>query len=345
MTTIMHVPTTLTDEQLLNEVRAIAHRERRATVHLIAALTELDTRRLYLGQGYSSLFTYCTRGLHLSESAAYSRIEAARAARRFPIILDMLAEGALTLTSVCLLSRHLTPTNHRAVLDAARYCSKREVEAQVAALQPQPPVLACVRKLPTPGAFGRQCAQSASVPSESPLLVAATQMLPPRAMAQAPTTKFVHANRLVALSPDQYKVQLTVSRATHDKLREAQDLMRHSVPNGDLVVLFDRALTLLVEDLRKRRWAASDRPRASRDATPGSRHVPAAIKREVWRRDGGRCAFVGAAGRCCERGLLELHHVTPFADGGPTTTANLQLRCRAHNAHEAQQYFGEWLTG
>jgi 5-methylcytosine-specific restriction endonuclease McrA len=63
----------------------------------------------------------------------------------------------------------------------------------------------------------------------------------------------------------------------------------------------------------------------------------------VWKRDGGRCAFVGADGRCTERGLLELHHLVPFAEGGPTTSANLQLRCRAHNAYEAQQYFGEWL--
>jgi hypothetical protein len=60
----------------------------------------------------------------------------------------------------------------------------------------------------------------------------------------------------------------------------------------------------------------------------------------VWTRDEGRCAFVGAHGRCTERGLLELHHLVPFADGGATDTANLQLRCRAHNAFEAEAWFG-----
>jgi hypothetical protein len=123
-------------------------RERAATVHLLAALAELDTRRLYLGQEYSSLFTYCTQALHLSEHAAYGRIEAARAAPRFPVILDLMAEGAVTLTTVCLLAHYLTPENHQALLHTARYQSKRDVEQQVAALHPLPAVPSSIRKLP-----------------------------------------------------------------------------------------------------------------------------------------------------------------------------------------------------
>jgi hypothetical protein len=65
-----------------------------------------------------------------------------------------------------------------------------------------------------------------------------------------------------------------------------------------------------------------------------------AVRREVWRRDGGRCAFLGATGRCTERGFLELHHVVPFAAGGNATASNIELRCRAHNAYEAEQFFG-----
>jgi 5-methylcytosine-specific restriction endonuclease McrA len=68
--------------------------------------------------------------------------------------------------------------------------------------------------------------------------------------------------------------------------------------------------------------------------------VPAAVRRAVWARDDGRCAFIGADGRCGETGWLELHHVVPFARGGPTTAENLELRCRAHNAFEAERDFG-----
>jgi 5-methylcytosine-specific restriction endonuclease McrA len=68
--------------------------------------------------------------------------------------------------------------------------------------------------------------------------------------------------------------------------------------------------------------------------------APAAVRREVWTRDEGRCAFVGTSGRCAERGFLEFHHLRPFAEGGETTAANLELRCRAHNAYEATWHFG-----
>jgi hypothetical protein len=74
-------------------------------------------------------------------------------------------------------------------------------------------------------------------------------------------------------------------------------------------------------------------------ATRGSELVPGA----VWKRDDSRCAFVGAAGRCPERGFLELHHVRPFADGGEATAENIQLRCRSHNAYEAARHFGSFL--
>lgn len=68
------------------------------------------------------------------------------------------------------------------------------------------------------------------------------------------------------------------------------------------------------------------------------------MKREVWTRDGGRCTFVGRAGRCAERGLLEFHHLVPFAEGGPNTAANLALACRAHNGHEAERWFRDDLS-
>jgi hypothetical protein len=146
------------------------------------------------------------------------------------------------------------------------------------------------------------------------------------------------------LAPERFKVQFTVSRGTHDKLRRAQDLMRHSVPNGDVALIFDRALTLLLENLERSRLGEAKRPRNATPGDPCSRHVPATIKREVWRRDGGQCAFVGTHRRCTERGFLEFHHVVPWADGGETTAENLELRCRAHNAYEADLFFGSWVV-
>jgi hypothetical protein len=127
------------------------------------------------------------------------------------------------------------------------------------------------------------------------------------------------------------------------RLDRVQALVRHSIPDGDLTTIFDRALTLLLNELERRVCAVTPSPRGPREASERSRHVPAAVKREVWRRDGGRCAFVGRDGRCSERSFLEYHHVRPYAAGGGATTANIELRCRAHNAHEAALFGSESL--
>jgi hypothetical protein len=139
-------------------------------------------------------------------------------------------------------------------------------------------------------------------------------------------------------------VQFTVSRDTYDKLRRVQDLMRHSIPRSDLPAIFDRALTLLLKERERTKLAVATRARPSRPSKTDTRHIPASIKRVVWARDNGQCAFVGTNGRCSECGFLEFHHVVPFARGGKTVAENLELRCRAHNVYEAERWFGPSLV-
>ncbi len=331
----------LSNTELLARVTQLARREREATAALVAHLAELDARRLYLAEGCSSLFTYCTQVLHLSEHAAYGRIEAARAARRFPLLLERLAEGSTTLTTVGLLAAHLTPENHRALLDMARHTSKRQVEELIARLRPQPPVPASIRRLPTASPTTAQPpARAEAAASPQPAADAQVVASPPLASA-APAPPPARPAVVAPLAPQRYKVQFTASAETYEKLRLAQDLLRHQIPDGELGTIVDRALTALLADLAKTKFAATARPRGSRGPAPGSRHIPAEVRRAVWLRDGGRCAFVGRNGRrCTERGFLEFHHVVPYAAGGASTADNLQLRCRAHNSYEAERHFG-----
>src|SRR5712692_9258141 len=114
-----YMPSHLSDSELAAEVKRLAGCERETTAALISHLAEFDARRLYLGAGFSSLFTYCTEILRLSEHGAYNRIEAARAARKFPLVLDMLGKGSVNLTTVRLLAPRLTPDNHEQLLRAA----------------------------------------------------------------------------------------------------------------------------------------------------------------------------------------------------------------------------------
>lgn len=338
------IPAELTDQELLAEVVRLAADERYATVRLVAALIEVETRRLHLGQGCSSLFVYCTRVLKLSEHAAYGRIEAARAARRFPTLLDWLERGDLTLTTVCLLAPHLTAANAEALLDQARGRSKRQVEEIVAALRPQPCAAATIRKLPDRSArtVAAVLAQDVECALQNEPRAAAAERLPapPAATPRAPGDGALAGSpgfrpRVQPVAPARYKLQVVINARTEEKLRRARDLMRHANPSGDLAVVLDRALDLLVAELERSKHASVRRPSPASHLATRSRHIAAAVRREVWRRDGGQCAFVGPAGRCGETGFLEFHHVRPHANHGPATTENIELRCRAHNQYEA----------
>src|SRR6186713_3710753 len=103
----INIPSHLSDRELVLALKGLLAGERRAAAQIVAHLAEMDTRDVHLREGYTSLFAYCRAVLGLSEWEAYNRIEVARAARRFPVILEMLAAGAIHLTAVKLLSPHL----------------------------------------------------------------------------------------------------------------------------------------------------------------------------------------------------------------------------------------------
>ena len=58
---------TLSDSELLLQTRSLVSRERALTTELLAHLREVERRRLYAEQGYSSLFDYVRRGLGYCE--------------------------------------------------------------------------------------------------------------------------------------------------------------------------------------------------------------------------------------------------------------------------------------
>ena len=153
------------------------------------------------------------------------------------------------------------------------------------------------------------------------------------------------ATVIIPQAPELYRLQVTLARETHAKLRRAQALARHALPRGNISAILDRALTLLIDDLERRRFArvAAPRPRQGENTVSG-RYIPATVRRAVWQRDQGCCAFVGRTGRCREMAFLEFHHVTPYAMGGTATADNIQLRCRAHNQYEGRLVFGESLV-
>jgi hypothetical protein len=144
------------------------------------------------------------------------------------------------------------------------------------------------------------------------------------------------------LSPDRYKLSLTIGGDTLEKLRLAKDTLGHAIPSGDDAAVLDRALTALLADLARKKFADTRKPRPTRGNKARTRNIPAAVKRAVWVRDLGRCAFIGATGhRCNERRFVEFHHLDPYALGGEASVDQIELRCRRHNDYEGRLYFGK----
>jgi hypothetical protein len=338
----------LSDHDLLARIGLLAATEREATVELVAHLAVLEARpALYAAQGYGSLFAYCTHVLHLSEDATCNRTKAARASRRFPVILDLLASGALSLTSVRLLAPCLTPENHKAVLARASGKSRREIEALVAELAPRPDVPTSVRKLPVPAPTA--AVDTSSVPVKGPA-PSSTVPEPPTVIAPPAFVPPPRRSIIETTSPERYRVQFTIGKQSHDKLRRLQDLLRREIPDGDAGAIVERAISLLLEKVEKAKRGAAARPRLIRPGTddlirtplPASRDIPRAVKRGASRRDRDQCAYVAPNGtRCTERTFLEFHHREPYAKGGLATVDNISLRCRRHNQYEAELIFGE----
>jgi 5-methylcytosine-specific restriction endonuclease McrA len=135
---------------------------------------------------------------------------------------------------------------------------------------------------------------------------------------------------------------MTIARSTHEKLCRAQALLGHQIPSGDLAQVLDRILDLAIAQLEKQKFGATAKPRRGhRRSAPGSRHIPDAVRREVWERDGGQCSFVSEDGRRCQATRsLEFDHIVEFARGGEATADGIRLLCRAHNQHHAECTFG-----
>src|SRR5437870_10743231 len=213
----------------------------------------------------------------MSEQVTAKRIWAARTARRFPVVLEMVERGELHLSALHLLARHLTPQNCDDVLRRARHKSSREIERIVAALAPRPDVASRVRALArthtaqTGGASAAQAgggaaasdgatthSESASVPASA--TAAAMRSYSAQSRGGSPVSGAA-AKPITTLSPRRYKIEITVDEETHDKLRSLQDLLGRSQVGRDPAAIISRAIDVLLVDSLKRKAATTDRPR------------------------------------------------------------------------------------
>jgi 5-methylcytosine-specific restriction endonuclease McrA len=340
---IMMILADLSDQALTGRLLQIRKEERRLLVECLGCLAELDRRKAVLSLGYGSLFAFCTEFLRMTKASAFRRTTAARLLARFPMVADYLADGRLNLTTLVELRDVLDEAHLGEILDRAAGRTEDQVKQLVASLRPQPAPADLLRRLPGPrNDSGGSGPAPAAANGPRAAVAPPPALLAPPANATATPVRVARppAARLHPIAPDQHVLRVTVSAEFVANLEAARRALSHKLPGGELAeVLHEGLRAILVNADRRRR--GTGKKSSSSMPPPGSRYVPAAVRDEVWRRDGGQCAFIGSAGhRCTSRHQLQLHHLHPFALGGAPLATNLSLRCRAHNLHAAEQDYG-----
>jgi hypothetical protein len=239
----------------------------------------------------------------------------------------------------------ITPSNRVEVLPRFFHASKQEARAVAAEISPQAAIPR--REVVTVVAPPAARALAPAIPSA--VRQVGAEVRPEELALAAPA---IASPRTVAepLTADLRRLHVTVSKQFMAKLEAAKDALSHSHPGSDVEAILEAGLDALLDRAAKRKGLV-ERPRRSSppavaDAGDGnSRYVPAAVRREVWRRDEGRCQWATADGGICGSTYrCELDHVVPFARGGKPTVDGLRVLCRVHNDLAARNTYGDaWM--
>ncbi len=290
--------TQLSDRDLWTSALSTNGERRKATALLLAHLAVIEARELHLLRGYSSMFDFCVRGLGMSEGTAHRAISGTRSAHRYPLVLEMLADGRLHLSGLSLLAPALTAENHEKLLEAAAGKTKAGIREVLARWFPKPDVPDRVQPL-SPNVEQGHLGLDGSPVGPRP--------------------------RVEPLSEQRFAVHFTASARLRDKLEHARNLMSHV--SRELEIVIERALDALIRELENKQWGKTDRPRRSRGTKDGS--PSRKDKREVYERDDAQCAYVSEDGvRCASKAFLQYDHVEPRALGGSGKADESRLLCQ-----------------
>ena len=259
---------TLGGAAILQKLAGLAQDLRTNEVRLLPYLTEVDTRRLYLELGYSSLFVYCTKELKFPEGSASRYISSARAAQRYPQIYALLASGAIHTTAIGMIAGYLTGEHAEQRLELACGKTKREIEALIAAWndKPTPQVKDQIRVIspmvepvttspdsmlrfpdsPTPPPI----ADDAERP-KNPVAMTEPPEQPPQAVAQAQLAGSVRDGLSIPdpqpTRPRRVVIRFEASGELAAQIEHAKSLLAHLGKAGSLSDLFGEALAALIE--------------------------------------------------------------------------------------------------
>ena len=330
-------PSSLDSRTLARRLGELAGDERQVQVEFLLHLDEFDRRRAWLELGYGSLWAFCLEVLHLREGPAGRRINALRVLRRFPRLAEALRDGRLCLSTLASLGQVLTEENAEELLARAAFRTTAEVDHLVASVKPRPVPREGLRRLPEP--------VETPSPSESSPERRDGEREPLTRQDAAPLaleSPRPHPAEMRAVSQDLWSLRVTIDGACKGDLETLLMMLSHKLPRKDLAAVLHEAIRCGIEKHGKRQGAVKPARKVKARPPKDPSFVSAELRRQIWERDQGRCAWVGPDGkRCDSRWQVEVDHVDPAARGGKATLDRLRLLCRGHNLLHAEDVYGQ----
>jgi hypothetical protein len=315
------------DARLEQGLASLLKEGTRTEVWVVAHLAEIEARGLHLRLGYESMFQYCLEYVRLGDFEAFLRLNAARLARSYPIIFDLLERQQLHLTALRLLRHYLTAANHRELLAAACNKSKRQLELLLVQWFPRADVPERLQRLPQlePLAPGRYRLEvTIGEAAKDQLELARDLMSHSNPSGEwAPVIERAAQALVEQLRQRRFGERKRGASSPPSKIEHASE-----GPNGG-------------EGAGNQERASEGDANKGAAKVGGGRAIGRPVKRAVVARDGLRCTFVGRDGRrCTARAFLQLDHVQPYACGGSNDAENVRVLCGAHNRLLAADMFG-----
>jgi hypothetical protein len=311
---------TLTNSQLFDKAQIFVGEETDATLMVLHVLKEIGRRRAYAEKSYPSLIEFCVSFLGYKRDAAYRRILAMRALKDLPEIEEKIQSGVLTLTAISQAQTYFD--QKKKANETLNQDQKREV------------ILAIENK---------------STREVEKMFLELSPEEAPR-------------ERIRAINPEMDELRIGLPKRVSAKLEEFKSLLGPEKSSVETIEALERALDLGIAVYKKKAEKSArvlanheEQASATADSTPKFRapgkSISVHIKRRLWARDQGRCAFLDPLthARCSATHHLEIDHIEARALGGSNELSNLRLLCRAHNQYAAIRQFGlakmeKWVT-
>jgi 5-methylcytosine-specific restriction endonuclease McrA len=319
----------MSDDALLNSLKEGFRKERREQVEGLRRLAEVDRRGLWK-KSARSLNEFCCKELGLSESSAWKRIQVCHLGVRLPYALELLEKNKITLTNLSILSPCLTAENAKQVLEEASGLGRFAVEAIKARFLPRPEPRDSFTPLSS-----RTPRASSSAPEPSPSPTKETSGEPAAAACSEPPE----------IPITRVRISFVADESLVQSMNKVKALLGHKFPNARLEDIEAEVYRFYLEAHDPERKKTKATTRIPMKSAKHTRYIPVEVKKEVWRRDEGRCAYRYENGdRCTSTYALEIDHILPFSQGGRSDKVEeLRLACFLHNQMEAERIFGKHL--